>query len=205
MDLSKETIGQISGILVMISAIPYIWRTWQRKITPNVTSWGLWSVIGLSLLLTYYSSGAESNIWPAVFGFINPTIITIIALIKKGEKTKFSWLEWLCIAICSVSIVMWALMRNDKSLAQYALYMAIVADSCAAIPTIVFLFKHPERDRPFAWGLFAVAYILSLFAVPEHTIANDILPIYMFLGCGLITWQLVRFRLKERMSLSQWI
>ncbi len=205
LNLSKETIGLISGILVVISVIPYALRTWQGKICPNVTSWGLWSVIGLALLLTYRSSGAEANVWPAVFGFTNPTLITILALIKRGEKTRFSRLEWACIAICVVSLGMWAIMRDDKSLAQYALYVAIIADSCAAIPTIAFVLKHPDQDRPFAWGLFAVAYILALFAVPDHTIANYVLPIYMFLGSGFITWQLARFRLKERIPATQWI
>ena len=202
---SKETIGLISGILVVVSAIPYALRTWQGKICPNITSWGLWSVIGLALLLTYRSSGAESNIWPAVFGFINPVLITILAIVKRGEKTRFNGLEWTCIVICFVSLGMWVLMHDNKLMVQYALYVAIIADSCAAIPTIIFVLKHPEQDRPFPWGMFAVAYILTLFAVPEHTVSNYILPIYMFLGSGIITLQLVRFRLKNRIPISQWI
>lgn len=205
MNISKEVIGLISGVLVLISAIPYAWRTWQGKIHPNVTSWGLWSFIGLALLLTYRSSGAEANIWPAVFGFINPTLITILALIKRGEKTRFSRLEWACIAICMVSLGMWALIRDDKSLVQYALYVAIVANACAAIPTIVFVLEHPDQDRPFSWGMCAVSYFLSVFAVSEHTFANYALPVYMFIGCGCITWPLVGFRLKERVPLRQWI
>lgn len=205
MNISKETIGLISGILVAISAIPYAWRTWQREIRPNVTSWGLWSLIGLALLLTYRSSGAKANVWPAVFGFINPTLITIFALIKRGEKTRCSRLEWACIAICFVSLGMWVLMYDDVSLVQYALYVAIVADGCAAIPTIAFVFKHPDQDRPIPWGMCAVSYFLTLFAVSEHTFANYALPIYMFLGCGFITWPLARFRVKKRMPISQWI
>lgn len=195
----------VSGILVAISVIPYAWRTWQKKISPNITSWGLWSAIGLALLLTYLSSGAEANVWPAVFGFTNPTLITILALIKKGERTRFNRLEWTCVAICFVSLGMWAFVRNDKTLAQYALYVAIIADSCAAIPTIAFVIKHPDQDRPFPWVMFAVAYILALFAISEHTVANYILPIYMFLGSGLIAWPLARFRLKERSPVTQWI
>lgn len=205
MNFDKETIGLISGILVVVSVIPYAWRTWQGKICPNVTSWGLWSVLGLALLLTYRSSGAEANVWPAVFGFTNPTLVTILALIKRGEKTRFNRLEWACIAICLVSFGMWLLLRHDKHLAQYALYLAIVADAVAAIPTIVFVTKHPDQDRPFAWGMFAIAYILTLFAVPEHTFANYVLPIYMFLGSGFITFQLAAFRLKARIPAVEWV
>lgn len=205
MNLSKESIGLISGILVAISVIPYAIRTWQCKIRPNITSWSLWSLIGLSLLLTYKSSGAEANVWPAVFGFTNPTLITILAIIKKGEKTRFSALECCCIAISIASLGMWLWLRNNQPLAQCALYVALVADSVAAIPTIAFVLKHPDKDRPFAWGMFALAYILVLFAVPEHTVANDSLPIYMFLASGWITLQLVRFRVRTKTPIIEWI
>jgi len=53
--------------------------------------------------------------------------------------------------------------------------------------------------------MFAVAYILALFAAPECTVANYILPIYMALGSGFIGWQLVRFRIKNRTPAAQWI
>ena len=75
--MSAQTIGLLSGSLVIISIIPYAIRVHQGKIRPVLTSWSLWSLIGLALLLTYRSAGAEDNIWPAVFGFTNPTLITI--------------------------------------------------------------------------------------------------------------------------------
>ncbi len=88
--MSAEMIGLISGLLVIISAIPYSIRTYQGKIHPNLTSWSLWMLIGLALLLTYKSSGAEANVWPAVFGFISPFFITILnlATARWMDKTK---------------------------------------------------------------------------------------------------------------------
>lgn len=195
----------ISGILVVMSAIPYALNTWRGKIKPNITSWSLWSVIGLALLLTYRSSGADANVWPAVFGFTNPLIITILALIRKGEKTRPNKIEWVCIVICLLSLGMWFILRNDQQLVQYALYIAIAADICAAIPTLAFVFKYPEEDRPVPWGMFALAYILALFAVQDHTFANYILPIYMFFGSGTIVFILARVRVKNRTPLHEWI
>src|SRR3954451_2598804 len=51
----------ISGGLVICSVIPYALRTYQGKIKPNVTSWGLWTLIGATLLLTYKSSGRRGQ------------------------------------------------------------------------------------------------------------------------------------------------
>lgn len=205
MNLDKETIGVISGTIVVVSVIPYLYRIYEGKICPNVTSWGLWSIIGLTLLLTYKSSGADANIWPALFGFTNPIAITLLAIIKKGEKAKLDKLEWWCVAICLVSLGLWLLLRHDRSLSQYALYLAIVADAVAAIPTIRFVTKHPDQDRPFAWGMFGIAYGLALFAIPERTIAQIALPTYMVLGSGYITLQLIKFRVKSKIPLTEWV
>ncbi len=205
MNLTKENIGFISGVLVVVSAIPYVFRVWQGKIRPSITSWGLWSVIGFALLVTYRSSGAGANVWPAIFGFINPTVITVLAVVKRGERTKLSGLEWVCIAICFLSLGAWFLLRHDRSLVQWALYAAIVADAFAGFPTIGNAFTRPDLDRPFAWGMFAVAYLLALLAAPEWTAANYVLPIYMFLGAGTIACFLTRFRIRSKIPIKEWI
>jgi hypothetical protein len=190
---------------VIISVIPYAIRTSQGKITPNLTSWSLWSLIGLALLLTYDSSGAEANVWPAVFGFFNPTFITVLAAKRRGEWTKPTKVEIVCIVICLLSLALWLAVRESRELVQYALYLAIVADACAAIPTIVFVWAQPLKDRPFAWGLFAVGYGLAIFAITEHTVANYILPLYMLLGASTITFLLAFPRWKRRIPLSEWV
>jgi hypothetical protein len=203
--LNKDLIGLISGVLVVLSAIPYIWRVWQGKIRTNVTSWTLWSFIGLTLLITFRSSGAEANIWPAVFGFTNPCLVLILSIWRQGERSKPSRSDWVCIAIAVIALVGWFFVRNDKDLAQYALYLSIVADAAAGIPTIAFLWYRPWEDRPGAWGAFAVSYGLSMFAMPELTVANFALPIWMIFASGSITVILVIYRHRARVPLGEWI
>lgn len=203
--MNTELIGMISGGIVIISAIPYSIRTYQGKIKPNITSWSLWTLIGLALLLTYKSSGAEANVWPALFGFTNPLIITILAIKRKGEWTKLNIVERICLVVGLISFGMWLGMRESKSLVQYALYVAIIADACAAIPTILFVWTHPDGDRPFAWGLFSVGYALAIFAITDHTFANYALPVYMSVGSLSITTPLCLYRIKKRIPLKEWV
>lgn len=202
--MDKELIGQISGLIVLLSAIPYAIRAWQQIVTPNIMTWGLWSFIGFSLLLTYTGSGAEANAWPAVFGFINPTIITFIAIYRRGEIVRFTKVEVLCAVISITSLISWWWLRSNPDLVQYALYTAIAADICAAIPTLIFVFKYPEQERPFAWALFAIGYGLAIFAINEHTISNYALPLWMFFGPLVITTPLVVYRVKNRIPLKEW-
>jgi len=203
--LNTELIGIISGILVAVSIIPYSIRTWQRKIRPNVTSWSLWAIIGLALLLTYKSSGAKDNVWVSVFGFTNPLIITLIALKRQYERTRLSKIDKFCLVFGLIALVMWFFMRGSKELVQYALYVALIADAFASIPTIVFLWESPDQDRPFAWSLFVLASGLNIFAISDFTFANLILPIYMVITSLLITIPLYVYRLRKRTPIEEWI
>ena len=228
--MSAQTIGLLSGGLVFLSIVPYALRTYQGKIQPVPTSWALWSLIGLAILLTYRSSGAQANIWPAVFGFANPTLIAILGVWRHAANGKSDLLgyglyfasppprspgstwsprklnvaERLCFLLGIVALAMWLFVRHNSELSQYALCVAIVADLCAAIPTIVFVWAEPGRDRPFAWVLFAVGCLVSVFAIPENTLANWVLPLYMAVVALAVALPLALYRFRQRTPLRQW-
>jgi hypothetical protein len=191
--------------LVAVSVIPYGIRIYQGKIEPKLTSWSLWSLIGLALLLTYKSSGAGANVWPAVVGFVSPFFITVLLIRRYGGWTKPDRTEVTCLLFGLLSLGLWLRLRGSKDLSQYALYLAITADACAAIPTIVSAWKQPQRDRPFAWVFFAIGYGLATFAITEHTFANYVLPIYMFTGALCIAFPLARYRWRCKARPSEWI
>jgi cell division protein FtsW (lipid II flippase) len=202
--MSAQSIGAWSGSLVFLSVIPYAIRTYEGKIQPVPTTWSLWSLIGLAVLLTYRSSGAEANLWPAVFGFVNPVLITTLSVWRHSKWKKPSFPERLCFLFGVVSLAMWIVMRQNPNLAQYALYVAMAADVCAAIPTIVFVWKEPEHDRPLAWVIFAIGYFLAIFAIPQDTLANWIVPLYMTLVALVVAFPLALYRLRARVPLKHW-
>lgn len=202
--MRTQTIGLLSGGLVFLSIIPYAIRTYQGKIRPVPTSWSLWSLIGLAILLTYRSSGAEANVWPAVFGFINPTVITILSAWRHGQWKKPNIPERLCFLFGILSLIMWLFLRQNRELALYALCVAIAADLCAAIPTIIFVWAQPDGDRPFAWVLFASGYFIAVFAIQENTLANWVLPLYMTAVALAVALPLALYRLRQEVPLKEW-
>jgi hypothetical protein len=202
--LSAQSIGAWSGALVFLSIVPYAVRTYEGKIQPVPTTWSLWSFIGLAVLLTYRSSGAEANAWPAVFGFVNPILITILSVWRQSKWKRPTRAEQFCLWFGAGSLVMWIFMRQNPALAQYALYVAIAADVCAAIPTIIFVWKEPDRDRPLAWVIFAIGYLLAVFAIQQNTLANWIVPLYMSFVALLVAFPLALHRVRRRVPLKHW-
>lgn len=203
--MDKELIGIVAGAIVFVTLIPYAWRVYCGKIQPNLTSWFLWTVISLALLITYWGSGARENVWMAVVGCINPFLITVLVAVKYPNKIRMSRSERVCLAIGIASLVLWFVFRNQKSLVQYALYVAIIADGCAAIPTAICYWREPSLDRPFAWGVFCVASMMNIFAIPEPTVSNYAYPLYMTIGSFVITLPLVLYRVKQRISFKEWV
>ena len=203
--MSAPAIGLLSGGLVFLSIIPYAIRTYEGKIRPVPTSWSLWTLIGLAVLLTYRSAGAHANAWPAVFGFANPALITILGIWRREKWRKPNLAEQLCFLFGIASLAMWLFLHQSPELSQYALLVAIVADVCAAIPTIKFVWTEPDRDRPFAWLLYGCGYFLAVFAATQNTFANWALPLYMTAISFSVALPLVLHRLRRNVSLSEWV
>jgi len=195
----------LSGSLVFASIVPYAIRVYQKKIHPVPTSWSLWSLIGLALLLTYRSSGAQANLWPALFGFVNPTLIAILAIRQREQWKRLELWDWACFIFGVISLVAWWFVRQRQELSQYALYLAIVADLCASIPTLVFFKEHPMEDRPFAWLLFGIGYFLALFAITTLTFANVALPLYMAAAGIIAAFLLAIPRIRHKVPLKEWV
>lgn len=203
--LDVEIFGKICGFIVLLNIVPYSIRVYQDKIKPNIVSWGLWSLIGFSLLVTYDASGAKANIWPAFFGFTNPLMITLLLICKRREIGILEETDKICLFLSLVSLELWFVFRNIRELAQFALYLSIVADAIAAIPTFRDIFRNPENDRPVCWGIFGLGYLLSMFSITESFVSNYILPIYMVAGSFSITFILARYRIKNRIPLREWV
>jgi hypothetical protein len=203
--LNAHTIGLLSGGLVLLSIVPYAIRTYDGKIRPVPTSWSLWSLIGLALLLTYRSAGASANIWPAFFGFTNPTLITILSVWRREKWKKPNLAERLCFVFGIASLVLWLAVRRSQELSQFALVVAIAADFCAALPTVKFVWAEPGRDRPVSWVLFGIGYFLAVFATPENTFANWALPLYMTAISFSVALPLVLYRVRQNVPLGEWV
>jgi hypothetical protein len=188
--MRAEIFGAISGVLVFVSAIPYLWSMFRGKTEQHPVSWTLWSIIGLSLLVTYQGSGASFwSLVPVFQAFINPVLVLCFILFKKWRNREkvamrlswkaLTWDEKTCLILGLAALGVWVLVQGNKELAQWALYLSLVADVFAALPTILMVWRNPSADKPGAWGIFAIGYVFALPVITKPSFANYALPIYM--------------------------
>lgn len=186
--------GALSALLIAISGIPYMWGIYKRSIPrPVLSTWGIWAVLGLLLLVAYYEAGArnDTTLLAAWMGFINPVIIFILAL-KYGE---FRWtrLETMCVIFCMVSIVVWKTTGNPL----LGLLGGLLADAMGIIPQIRHVVKSPADEPLFPWGLFCIGSAVNLLGIQEWTLAQYVYPVYMTAGSLLLVLPLLAYRMKS--------
>ena len=197
-------ISLISGIIVCASIIPYVIRTYQKKIEPNIVSWSIWSIIGISLLLNSIAAKTfENNPWPLVFNTINPTIIALMVLFRWNREPLYMY-EKISGAIGVLSLILWFFFQNDPSLALFSLIMALVADIAAGVPTLLFVLRSPDKERPFVWFIFGIGYGLSMFTLGNNW-AEYLVPGYMTLAGITISIPPIVHRIKNSIPLKEWI
>jgi len=197
--------GILSALVVLASYPVYIVRIWQRKIVPNISSWTIFVIVSVALCLSSYSSsGAGTNSWVTLGPLIGCLAILISALIRSKEKS-IKIFDIVCLLSAILSIAFWYFTRQNRELVQYALYLGILTDFIGLLPSINFLTKNPEKDRPAMWFIFSIGYLLSMPAITEHTFANWFLPSFMVVAPAFVWVPLMKYRVKNKIPIREWI
>ena len=200
--LESYYLGILAQFIFAIAILPYIISIFRETVKPNRISWFIWSVIGFAFWLITPPTADEVTRMMTVIFMVNPTIVFMLTLFK-GESTKPDNLEKFSLFTGITAILVWYFFKDDSGLLPISL--AIFADFCALLPTLRFVFKAPEEETPLAWILFFLGSFLAVVAIEEHTLENVLLPLYIAIGSFFVAYPLVRYRIKMKTPVKQWI
>lgn len=170
----REALGILAGIVSACAYIPYIASILKKQTRPSRSSWWIWSLIGLLILLSYRSVGALTTIWVPVSFFIGPAVVAILSL-QFGENTKLSRLDKLCLLGASASLIFWVIFNS----AEIALYINIFMDFLGFVPTFVKTYLRPLGESKASWILFFLGSILNIIAIDKLVLSIALYPFYM--------------------------
>lgn len=190
----KFYIGILAGVIAFIAYIVYIKSILKGESKPSRATWWIWTVMGGTVGLSYYFSGAENTIWVPFVEFIGPFSIALLS-IKYGEGGLEERTDLICIFGAIISIILWIIFNNPV----VALVTNLLVDSFALIPTIKKSFLRPENEASSAWFGTLVGDGLNLFAIEKMTFAILIYPIYMFISDLIVVGILFIKKRKKRM------
>ena len=192
-------VGYISFVLVLVAGLFHVRRVWEGVITISPVSWFIWFAVSFAILLSYNSMDTKHEIYVAIGNVIFPGMNFILSFRQKTKVKLYYW-DYGALFLGLSALVLWWFFRLDSERSQYANYLAITADMCAVIPTLILVWKKPMVEKPIPWIIFALGFGLSFFAIESSSIANYVLPAYMVIGAGLIASIQIHYRLKNKIK-----
>ncbi|MFC2074400.1 hypothetical protein ACFLR3_04020 [Campylobacterota bacterium] len=195
-------LGLLAQFILAVSILPYTISIFRGTVKPNRISWFIWSIIGFAFWLITPATADEVTKMLTVIFMINPTIIFILTLFK-GENLKPDRLEVFSLLVGLSAILVWYMFRSSSGL--FPISMAIAADFFALLPTLRFVFTAPDEEAPLAWIFFFLGSLIAVFGIEQYTLESLLLPIYMTLGAFSVVFPLIRYRIRMRIPVRNWI
>ena len=195
-------LGAIAQFILAISILPYAISIFRETVKPNRTSWFIWSIIGFAFWLITPPTADEVTRMLTIIFMVNPAIIFLLTLFK-GENAKPDNLEKFSLTIGLFSIIIWYIFKNDSGI--FPITIAILADFCALVPTLRFVYNSPDEETPLAWILFFLGSLIAVIAIEDHSLESMLLPVYMTIGSFLVVFPLVLYRIKMKIPIKNWL
>lgn len=176
-------LGLVSGILQVISAVPYFRSILRRETKPNIVSQSLWSVLSIIAIIAQLQSGWSWSVLILMMVTFNTIVFTILCL-KGYGYTEYGWIDYFCFFAATLALVVWGLTHEPL----WALVIAMGTSALASIPTIVKVVKYPDTENATAWLIMSAASILSILSVSDRNVNNLVAPVQYFLESSIIGW-----------------
>lgn len=181
----QELLGYASGLLITISAVPYISEIFRLKTKPERATWLIWSVL---LTIAFCAQFAKGGTWSLITTGIDCLIVIIIfALSIKYGMGGASRLDIFALVASGVGLVLWHLTNEPL----YALLITIVIDMLASMLTVVKTYKEPSTETFSAYMICGTGGLLGAFAVGTLNFSLIIFPLWicvMNYGIGFTIW-----------------
>ena len=187
-----EILGYSSGILMMVSSVPYIRDIVKGKTKPERATWFIWSVV---MMIAFFAQVASGGTFSTLLT-VGDTIVVIVIFILSIKHGMAGWMmrDKMALVGAGISLILWYFTKNPA----IALFIVIFIDFLGGLLTIVKSYENPESETMLTWFFSSIAGFLGILAVGEMNFILLAFPIYICLinlAIGLIIF-LSRRKLK---------
>jgi len=165
----------------------YIRDTLKGETKPNRVSFFLWGAVPLITFFAQHGAGAGRQIFYTLFFVTVNFIILIASLTNTKAYWRISNFDIAC-GLISLAALTGLFLHNELLL---ALFLSIVADLFASIPTIVKAYRYPETETTLAYGAEMIGSLIVLLTIHNWIFANYSFAIYILCMNILFTSLLV--------------
>ncbi|MEU8687675.1 hypothetical protein [Streptomyces sp. NPDC048665] len=171
------------AVLNLCGSGVYALRTLRGSVRPNPVTWLLWA---LAPGVAFTAQVARHAGLPAITTLsvgLGPLLVFLCVLSRPGfRRTRPTPAELCCAALSLGALIGWWITTE----AETALALSILADGCAAVPTVVKCCRHPETEERTVYALMALSAALTLITLPAWTFITAGFSCYLLTLCGTL-------------------
>jgi len=166
----KDIFGIIGSLLLLCSAIPYVYALWKKTARPHAFTWILWALINAIVCAAQVSEGAGAGAWTAgVTALVNASIATHALMYSKIKFTRFDWAVFLS---ALAAIPLWVVTRDPL----WSVILVCVIDTVAFAPTIRKSWNAPYSDSAMTFVIGFIGFCFAIAAIENYVLTNWLYP-----------------------------
>lgn len=175
-----EIFGYISGVLFILSAVPYVRSILKGETKPQRITWLIWTVL---VFIAFFSQLAKGATWSLLLTAGDAVTIVIVFLfsIKYGVG-GFRKIDILSLVGAGISLLLWYF-TNEPAV---ALFLIILIDIIGSNLTIIKAWKNPETENWIGWAMCGLGGLFGIFSVGSMNVVLLSYPVYICLINSLI-------------------
>lgn len=149
-------LGVFASVLQILGYFEYSKRVFDKRIHPNIASWGIWAFAAILESSSYILLSRDwvKNLLPFVCA-MSAVIFFLLAFSRK-HFSKPSFFELFIVAIDVIILIIWFVSKS----ALLANILFIISAVVSFVPIILHSFKKPEDENAYPWIIWSVAYLL---------------------------------------------
>jgi hypothetical protein len=185
--LTKELLGALSVLIVVIATVPYVRQMLAGKIKPHLFTWIIWTLTTGIAAAARATELAGPGAWGQWAGAASCLAVAVLAW-RLGEK-QITRSDRIAFVLALLAIPLWQL--TDNALAAVVMVTAI--DLVGYYPTFRKSWLCPHEEAIFNYLAANLIHVLSLLATEHYTLVNVLFQAAVFtantLLVGMVLWR----------------
>jgi hypothetical protein len=195
--LTKEILGAISVVLAVVGQSRYVWNCYKYRTRPHAFSWVIWTLVTAIAFFAQRTEDTGPGTWLLGVEWLICLSGAVMAIFR-GER-NITRSDWAALLGALIAIQLWYFTGKPLE----AVVLVTLIDAFAFYPTIRKSWNKPQEETAFMYGLSALKFGLSLYALERVTFVTALYPSFIVLvNSGFVIALLWRRRVIARKPFS---
>jgi len=168
-----EIFGYISGILFILSSVPYVRSILKGNTKPQRITWLIWTVL---VFIAFFSQLARGATWSLLLTAGDAITIVIVYIFSfKYGMGGFRKIDIISLCGAGLSLILWYFTKEPA----IALFLIILIDIIGSNLTIIKTWKNPETENWVGWAMCGVGGLFGILSVGSYNYILLAYPVYI--------------------------